>query len=55
MPKKKKTQTKKKHKALRYCFKCKRTHSISEHKFHGKGAFKKTHKKTTTKAKRKRR
>ena len=43
--KKKKAKKETKHKALRYCFKCKRTHSISEHKFHGKGAFKKTHKK----------
>ena len=32
----------KKHKPLRYCFKCKRVHAIGVHKFHGKGSYKKS-------------
>jgi len=49
MAKSRKSKKVKSHKKLRYCFKCKKVHSGSEHKFHGKGSYKKSRSKANIK------
>ena len=49
MVKKHKAEKYPKSKAKRYCFHCKRVHTVSLHKQHGKGAFKRVRSKDSFK------